>query len=64
MKQLGLTLLINREKSKRFWTVEEENLLLEKHKQNIPMGTICEEMGRSISALNARLRKMKKEGKN
>lgn len=60
MKLLNLILLINREKSKRFWTTEEENILLEKYNQKIPIGTICEQMGRSISALNARLRKIKK----
>jgi len=61
MKELNLKLLIDREKGKGRWTKEEENLLLEKYNNDIPMGTICEQMGRSVSALKSRLKKILKE---
>lgn len=60
MKELNLKLLIDREKGKGRWTKEEENLLLEKYNNDIPMGTICEQMGRSVSALKSRLKKILK----
>ena len=57
-----MTRVLNVERIK--WTTEKDNELLELFAAGLPKSEIAQEMGTSISGIEARYRKLRKEQKN
>ena len=66
-KKLPKTIRAKKEEEKKVngnsWTSEEVAFMLERRKQGVDVRHIAAEMGRSVPAINSKLKKLREEGK-